>query len=60
MPQRVVVRDITGEEDKYTLDKHAFQLHRHASKLKELDEFRDDEKVKAEYYPESAQLLKDV
>lgn len=54
------MRDITGEEDKYTLDKHAFQLHRHESRLRELDEFRDDEKVKAEYYHESAQLLKDV
>ncbi|EMR63916.1 putative methyltransferase-like protein [Eutypa lata UCREL1] len=57
--QRVLVRDITGEEAKYTLDKNAFQLHHHESTLKELDEFRDDAKVKAEYYPESAQLLKD-
>ncbi|RYP33746.1 hypothetical protein DL767_004613 [Monosporascus sp. MG133] len=60
VPHRVLVRDITGEEDKYTLDGHAFQLHRHESKLKELDEFRNSDKVKAEYYPESAQLLKDV
>ncbi|RYP61069.1 hypothetical protein DL770_009853 [Monosporascus sp. CRB-9-2] len=60
VPHRVLVRDVTGEEDKYTLDGHAFQLHRHESKLKELDEFRDSDKVKAEYYPESARLLKDV
>lgn len=60
MAQRVLVRDITGEEAKYTLDKNAFQLHHHESTLKELDEFRDDAKVKAEYYPESAQLLKDL
>ena len=59
-PHRVVVRDATGEEDAYTLDRNAFQFHRHASALRELDEFRDDAKVKAAYYPECAQLLKDV
>ena len=58
--QNFVVRDVTGEEDAYTLDRNAFQFHRHASALRELDEFRDDAKVKAAYYPECAQLLKDV
>ena len=56
----MVVRDATGEEDAYTLDQNAFQFYRHTSALRDLDEFRDDGKVKAEYYPECAQLLKDV
>ncbi|KAI1081702.1 hypothetical protein F5B20DRAFT_52948 [Whalleya microplaca] len=57
VPQEVIVRDITGEEDKYTLDSHGFQFRRHASKAQD---FHDPEKVEAEYYPESAQLLKEV
>jgi hypothetical protein len=54
--QNVVVKDISGEESKYSLDSHGFQIYRHESKEKE---FRDDEKIKAEYYPETEQLLKD-
>jgi hypothetical protein len=53
----VTVRDIAGEEDKYTLDSHGFQIYNHLSNEKE---FRDDEKIKAEYYPETEQLLKDA
>jgi hypothetical protein len=53
----VIVKDISGEESKYTLDSHGFQIYRHASKEKE---FVDDEKIKAEYYPETEQLLKEV
>ncbi|VBB74927.1 Putative protein of unknown function [Podospora comata] len=52
-----VVTDITGDESKYTLDSHGFQLYRHESKEKD---FSDDDKIKAEYYPEVEQLLKDV
>lgn len=49
--------DISGEESKYTLDSHGFQIYRHESKEKE---FVDDEKIKAEYYPEVEHLLKDA
>ena len=56
-PQNVVVKDITGEESQYTLDSHGFQIYRHQSKEKD---FVDDEKIKAEYYPEIDQLLKDA
>lgn len=56
-PLDVVVKDITGEESKYTLDSHGFQIYHHESKEKE---FLDDEKIKAEYYPEIDQLLKDA
>jgi hypothetical protein len=55
--QDVIVRDIAGEEDKYTLDSHGFQIYRHTSKEKD---FVDNEKIKAEYYPEVEQLLKDA
>jgi len=52
----VTIKDITGDEDKYDLDSHGFQFVKHESKEKE---FADDEKIKAEYYPEIGQLLKD-
>ena len=55
--QDVTVRDISGEEDKYSLDSHGFQIYKHASKEKD---FVDDDKIKAEYYLETKQLLKDA
>ncbi|KAK3373104.1 hypothetical protein B0T24DRAFT_719848 [Lasiosphaeria ovina] len=57
VPVNVVVTDITGSEDKYTLDSHGFQIHLHESKEKE---FVDDDKIKAEYYAETEQLLKNA
>ncbi|RMD43496.1 hypothetical protein DV735_g1596, partial [Chaetothyriales sp. CBS 134920] len=54
--QNVVVHDISGEENKYTLDAQGFQYVKHESKEKD---FTDDDKIKAEYYPEIEQLLKD-
>jgi len=53
----VTVTDISGNEDKYTLDSHGFQLVRHESAEKD---FVDDEQIKARYYPETEQLLKDA
>lgn len=52
-----MVKDISGEENNYTLDSHGFQIYRHESQEKK---FEDDEKIKAEYYPETEQLLKDA
>ncbi|RMZ88612.1 hypothetical protein DV736_g4158, partial [Chaetothyriales sp. CBS 134916] len=54
--QNVVIHDISGDEDKYTLDSHGFQFVKHESKEKD---FLDDNKIKAEYYPEIEKLLKD-
>ena len=51
------MHDITGTEDKYTLDSHGFQIYIHASIEKD---FVNEEKIKAEYYPETEQLLKDA
>jgi len=53
----VVIHDISGEESKYTVDSHGFQYVNHESKEKD---FVDDKKIKAEYYPEVEQLLKDT
>jgi hypothetical protein len=53
----VVVSDVTGDEQKYTLDSHGFQYHGQSSVEKE---FLDDKAIEANYYPECAQLLKDV
>ncbi|KAI8956130.1 hypothetical protein F4801DRAFT_2907 [Xylaria longipes] len=54
-----IIRDITGEEDKYTLDRNGFQLVRRATQLRDAD-FHDSELVEADYYPEARQLLKDI
>jgi hypothetical protein len=56
-PQKVVVHDVSGDEQKYTLDSHGFQFVKHESQEKE---FLYDQKIKAGYYPEVEQLLKDV
>lgn len=53
----VTIHDVSGEEDKYTLDTYGFQFVKHASKEKG---FYDVEKIKEEYYPETEQLVKDV
>ncbi|KAK4106121.1 hypothetical protein N658DRAFT_490728 [Parathielavia hyrcaniae] len=53
----VEVTDITGSEDKYTLDSHGFQLVGHESSEKR---FLDEEKIKTQYYAETEQLIKDV
>ncbi|KAI2464100.1 hypothetical protein F4781DRAFT_86526 [Annulohypoxylon bovei var. microspora] len=59
-PQQITIHDVTGEEEKYALDSHGFQFLRHESELKSLEDFQDEELVKAEYYPESIELLKDI
>lgn len=51
------IHDVSGHELDYTLDSHGFQYYCHESKLKD---FLDEEKIRAEYYPETEQLLKDV
>lgn len=51
------IHDVSGREDQFTLDGNGFQFHRHTSAEKD---FNDDEHIKAVYYPETEQLLKDV
>jgi hypothetical protein len=52
-----VINDITGEEDRYSLDTHGFQYCRHQSKEKE---FTDEEAIRSNYYEECKTLVKDV
>jgi hypothetical protein len=56
-PVDVTVNDIKGETDKYTLDRNGFQIYTFPSAEKD---FLDDEKIKAEYYPETERLLKEA
>jgi hypothetical protein len=51
------VMDITGEEDKYSLDTHGFQYCRHKSSEKE---FIDEEAIRSVYYEECRDLLKGI
>ncbi|KAI4864402.1 amino acid permease-domain-containing protein [Hypoxylon rubiginosum] len=53
----VHITDVTGNEAKYTLDGNGFQYHHHVAEEKD---FVDDAHIKAVYYPETEQLLKDV
>lgn len=52
-----IVHDVSGREKEYTLDGNGFQFHKHTSVEKD---FLDDAQIKAQYYPETEQLLKDV
>jgi len=56
-PLDTTVHDISGNENKYTLDSHGFQIYKHSSVEKD---FVDEEAIKNEYYPEVEQLLKDA
>lgn len=51
----MVVHDIRGEEDRYTLDTTGFEIYKHVSQE---TAFEDDEEIKKVYYPEVEELLK--
>ena len=53
--QEMVVHDVRGTEDQYTLDTTGFQIYKHESAEKA---FVDDEQIKNAYYPEVEELLK--
>ena len=56
-PLDVIVNDVRGQEQDYTLDKQGFEFYRHSSAEKD---FEVDEQIKQVYYPETEQLLKDA
>ncbi|KAI0188530.1 hypothetical protein EV127DRAFT_131079 [Xylaria flabelliformis] len=56
-PQNVKITNIAGREAEFTLDKQGFQVVPSVAQEKD---FVDDEHIKAVYYPETEQLLKDV
>jgi hypothetical protein len=53
----VTVHDVRGRDHEFTLDSNGFQFFSHTATEKD---FVDDEQVKASYYPEVAQLLKEA
>ena len=53
----VTINDVRGKEDQYTLDGNGFTFYKHSSVEKD---FADDDHIKAVYYPETEQLLKDA
>ncbi|KAH8174861.1 methyltransferase [Sarocladium implicatum] len=54
---KVVVHDVRGNEDKFTLDRNGFQFYKHSA-LEE--DFLDDAQIKDGYYKETEQLLKEA
>lgn len=54
--RKVVIEDARGKEDEYTLDTTGFQFSRRPSKH---TRFQDDEEIKAEYYPECIEIIKE-
>ncbi|KAI0096970.1 hypothetical protein GGR51DRAFT_488391 [Nemania sp. FL0031] len=53
----VKITNIAGRESEFTLDNQGFQVYPNVAQEKD---FADDEHIKAVYYPETEQLLKDV
>ena len=51
----VEITDVRGKEEEYTLDNNGFEFHHYPSKH---TKFVDDEEIKAEYYPETAEFVK--
>ena len=51
------ITDISGREDKFTLDNDGFVLTRQVTKV---TDFLDEQNVRTHYYPELVQLMKKV
>ena len=51
----VVIENIRGKEDSFSLDTAGFQYYKHTSKH---TKFSNDEEIRCEYYPESIELIK--
>ena len=55
--ETMIVHDIRGDEDKFSLDKTGFLIYKHDSKEKD---FRDEAKIKENYYPEIEKIMKEL
>jgi len=58
----VKIQNVRGREHLYALDTHGFGWHTHATTTENLDNLRNqrNDEIKAKYYPEVEQILKDV
>ncbi|KAG6918618.1 hypothetical protein DXG01_013029 [Tephrocybe rancida] len=54
---KVIVKNIRGKENAFTLDASGFQYYKHESECKS---FSNDEEIKQNYYPESVELVKQL
>ncbi|KAN0103422.1 hypothetical protein V8E51_011735 [Hyaloscypha variabilis] len=52
-----IVEDVTGRESQFTLEKHGFEYRKHPTQLR-LDDWEDQDKVRAVYYPETVEIIK--
>ncbi|KAK1622706.1 hypothetical protein BDP81DRAFT_385611 [Colletotrichum phormii] len=53
----VTISDLTGNEERFSLDRNGFQIYRSQSTEKQ---FQDDDQIKSSYYAEVEELLKNV
>lgn len=62
IPTTVAIKDITGQEDKFTLDKNGFQLcyHEINTKIQMEEYYCNEERIKTKYYSLMEQMLKDM
>lgn len=56
-PQQVIVTDVRGREEEFSLDKNGFQFMHWPSAEKEFD---DKERIQKQYYPEVEESLKQI
>ncbi|GAW20624.1 hypothetical protein ANO14919_101320 [Xylariales sp. No.14919] len=52
----ILIRDIRGNEDKFDIDTHGFQLVHHTTSTSNVD-FENDSLIRSKYYPEMEQLV---
>jgi hypothetical protein len=52
--KELVINDIRGSENKFTLDENGFQVVRHKSQV---SNYSDEDQVRKTYYPEMEQLI---
>jgi hypothetical protein len=55
--KEVIIENLRGREDSFTLDTAGFQFQNHPSKH---NAFTNDADVEREYYPESIELIKEL
>lgn len=56
-PYEVVVENVRGKEDLYTLDNSGFQFHNRPTKVKD---FQNEKIIQEVYYPESTEIIKEL
>lgn len=52
------VKDVAGCSQDFSLFENGFEFLKHESKIQGIDQFKDHEKVKEEYWPECIELIK--